>query len=106
MTLTTAAGKVCEGIDQGPFEPIAIVGASALMPDAESMEQFGRISSMQRSALEKLTRQDGEMLLLGGSKEVQETQLKDSLMQRLVHLLKVLNLIGSDGANHQELYHR
>ena len=40
MTLTTAAGKVCEGIDQGPFEPIAIIGASALMPDAESMEQF------------------------------------------------------------------
>lgn len=40
MTLTTAAGKVCEGIDQGPFEPIAIIGASALMPDADSIEQF------------------------------------------------------------------
>ena len=40
MTLTTAAGKVCEGIDQGPFEPIAIMGLGALMPDAESMEQF------------------------------------------------------------------
>ena len=45
----------------------------------------------------------GEILVLGGNKGVQETQLKDSLMQRLVHLLKDLNLIGSDGASHRTL---
>ena len=40
MTLTTADGKPCEGIDQGPFEPIAVVGLGALMPDATSIDDF------------------------------------------------------------------
>ena len=40
MTLTTADGKNCEGIEQGRFEPIAIVGVGALMPDAEDVEAF------------------------------------------------------------------
>ena len=40
MTLTTADGKICEGIDQGRFEPIAIVGVGALMPDADDVEAF------------------------------------------------------------------
>ncbi|MDP6199220.1 MAG: beta-ketoacyl synthase N-terminal-like domain-containing protein, partial [Candidatus Poseidonia sp.] len=40
MTLTTADGKPCEGIDQGPFEPIAVVGLGALMPDAASIDDF------------------------------------------------------------------
>ncbi|RJU81478.1 MAG: acyltransferase domain-containing protein [Candidatus Poseidoniales archaeon] len=40
MTLTTADGKICEGIEQGLFEPIAIVGIGALMPDAEDVEAF------------------------------------------------------------------
>ena len=40
MTLTTADGKEVSGVDQGPFEPIAIIGVSALMPDAPDVETF------------------------------------------------------------------
>jgi acyl transferase domain-containing protein len=40
MTLTTEDGKPCEGIDQGPFEPIAVIGLGALMPDATDIEAF------------------------------------------------------------------
>ena len=40
MTLTTEDGKPCEGIDQGPFEPIAVIGLGALMPDAADIEAF------------------------------------------------------------------
>ena len=40
MAFTTEDGKPCEGIDQGPFEPIAIVGLGALMPDAASIDEF------------------------------------------------------------------
>ena len=40
MTLTTEDGKPCEGIEQGPFEPIAVVGLGALMPDAHNIDAF------------------------------------------------------------------
>ena len=40
MTITTADGKPCNGLDQGPFEPIAVIGLAALMPDAPSIEAF------------------------------------------------------------------
>ncbi|MCS5534087.1 MAG: acyltransferase domain-containing protein, partial [Candidatus Poseidoniaceae archaeon] len=40
MALTTADGKECGGIEQGPFEPIAVIGLAAIMPDAENVEQF------------------------------------------------------------------
>ncbi len=40
MTLTTEDGKPCEGTDQGPFEPIAVIGLGALMPDAADIEAF------------------------------------------------------------------
>ena len=40
MTLTTADGKPCEGIEQGPFEPIAVIGLGALMPDAPDINAF------------------------------------------------------------------
>ena len=40
MSITTADGKVAEGIDQSPFEPVAVIGMAALMPDATSIEQF------------------------------------------------------------------
>ncbi|MCH1482081.1 MAG: hypothetical protein L7T81_07585, partial [Candidatus Poseidoniaceae archaeon] len=40
MTITTADGKVAEGLEQAPFEPIAIVGIGAMMPDADDIEQF------------------------------------------------------------------
>ena len=40
MTITTADGKPCDGLDQAPFEPIAVIGMAALMPDATSIEQF------------------------------------------------------------------
>ena len=38
--MTTADGKTVDGLDQGPFEPIAVIGVAALMPDADSIEQF------------------------------------------------------------------
>jgi len=40
MTLTTADGKPCEGIEQGSFEPIAVIGLGALMPDADDIDSF------------------------------------------------------------------
>ena len=40
MAVTTADGKACEGLDQAPFEPIAIVGCSAIMPDALDAATF------------------------------------------------------------------
>ena len=40
MSLTTADGKPCEGIEQGPFEPIAVIGLGALMPDADDIDAF------------------------------------------------------------------
>ena len=40
MKLTTDDGKPCEGLEQGPFEPIAVVGLGAMMPDAPSIESF------------------------------------------------------------------
>ena len=40
MTITTANGKVVDGLNQAPFEPIAVIGMAALMPDAVSIEEF------------------------------------------------------------------
>ena len=40
MSITTADGKPCEGIEQGRFEPIAVIGLGALMPDAENVDVF------------------------------------------------------------------
>jgi acyl transferase domain-containing protein/acyl carrier protein len=40
MSITTADGKECEGLEQGPFEPIAVIGLAAIMPDAENSTQF------------------------------------------------------------------
>ena len=40
MSFTTADGKPCEGIEQGRFEPIAVIGLGALMPDAENVDGF------------------------------------------------------------------
>ena len=40
MSMTTADGKTVDGLDQGPFEPIAVIGIAALMPDADTIEQF------------------------------------------------------------------
>ncbi|MDP6870030.1 MAG: beta-ketoacyl synthase N-terminal-like domain-containing protein [Candidatus Poseidoniaceae archaeon] len=38
--ITTRDGKPCDGLEQYPFEPIAVVGMAALMPDAKDIEQF------------------------------------------------------------------
>ena len=35
-----AKGNEVEGLEQGPFEPIAIIGVSALMPDAPDVDTF------------------------------------------------------------------
>ena len=40
MAITTADGKVAEGLEQAPFEPIAVVGVGAMMPDADDIKQF------------------------------------------------------------------
>ena len=40
MTITTANGKQVDGLNQAPFEPIAVIGMAALMPDADTIEQF------------------------------------------------------------------
>ena len=40
MTITTTNGKQVDGLNQAPFEPVAVIGMAALMPDATSMEEF------------------------------------------------------------------
>jgi acyl transferase domain-containing protein/acyl carrier protein len=40
MSITTANGKPVDGLEQAPFEPIAVIGMAALMPDAASLDQF------------------------------------------------------------------
>ena len=40
MKITTADGKVAEGLEQELFEPIAVIGLGALMPDAKDVEAF------------------------------------------------------------------
>ena len=40
MKLTTADGKVAEGLEQAPFEPIAVIGLGALMPEAKDVDAF------------------------------------------------------------------
>ena len=40
MKITTADGKVAEGLEQELFEPIAVIGLGALMPDAEDVDAF------------------------------------------------------------------
>jgi acyl transferase domain-containing protein len=40
MTITTSNGKPVDGLNQAPFEPIAVIGMAALMPDAKSIEEF------------------------------------------------------------------
>ena len=40
MTITTANGKEADGLNQAPFEPVAVIGMAALMPDAVSIEEF------------------------------------------------------------------
>ena len=40
MTITTDDGKPCEGLEQGPFEPIAVIGVAAMMPDAPDLDTF------------------------------------------------------------------
>ena len=41
MKIETADGKVADGIEQGPFEPIAIIGIGALMPMQRIVMSFG-----------------------------------------------------------------
>jgi len=40
MSITTKDGKKVDGLNQAPFEPIAVIGMAALMPDATSIEEF------------------------------------------------------------------
>ena len=40
MKITTADGKVAEGLEQGGFEPIAVIGLGAIMPEAKDVNQF------------------------------------------------------------------
>ena len=40
MSVTTADGKQVDGLNQAPFEPIAVIGMAALMPDATSIDEF------------------------------------------------------------------
>ena len=40
MGIKTADGKVAEGLEQGRFEPVAVIGLGAIMPDAENVNEF------------------------------------------------------------------
>ena len=40
MPVTTAGRKQVDGLNQAPFEPIAVIGMAAVMPDATSIDEF------------------------------------------------------------------
>ena len=40
MGIETADGKVADGLEQGRFEPVAVIGLGAIMPDAENVNEF------------------------------------------------------------------
>ena len=40
MMVKDAKGNEVNGLEQGPFEPIAVIGVSALMPDAPDLDTF------------------------------------------------------------------
>ena len=57
MSITTADGKPCEGIEQGRFEPIAVIGLGALMPDAENVDVFGQYSIDSKGSIVEIEEQ-------------------------------------------------
>ena len=68
MALTTADGKECEGLEQGPFEPIAVIGLAAIMPDAENSSQFWQ-NIIDGSVSNKFRKEDGQVLqIISGDK--------------------------------------
>ena len=104
MSLTTADGKPCEGIEQGRFEPIAVIGLGALMPDADDVDGFWQnILDSKVSIVEvDQDRWPGKIEHFwkkGGPGDIEE----GLPIQKSVLLLRILNLIGEDGANHQAL---
>ena len=107
MAFTTEDGKPCEGIDQGPFEPIAIVGLGALMPDASSMMRFGRTFSMPRSASDRCPKGGGRgRSTTFGRKVAQEPIRKGSPMRKLERWSPMLNLIGDAGGSLRAPYRK
>ena len=104
MKIETADGKVADGIEQGPFEPIAIIGIGALMPDAKNSDEFWSNIVNSKVSIKDVSegRWPGDIGSFG-AKEGQEISMKVSLIQKSEPLSRALNLIGEDGDNHPVL---
>ena len=101
MTMKTADGKPCEGLDQGPFEPIAVIGLAALMPDAKSIDAFWQNIIDSKVSIREIQegRWPGPVRPFLQRRRAWRTAKRDSHTPKSVHLFMVLNSIGADGGN-------
>ena len=98
MKIETADGKEADGIEQGPFEPIAIIGIGALMPDAKNSDEFWKNIVDSKVSIKDVSEEGGpEISIVFGVQAAREISMKVSLIQKLEPLSRVLNLTGEDG---------
>ena len=100
MTLTTEDGKPCEGIEQGPFEPIAVVGLGALMPDAHNIDAFWQNILDAKVSIKPSRRDDGQApSIISGKKGGPGSIRKGTPTRKSERWSRRPNSIGVDGDN-------
>ena len=104
-TIKTANGKEVDGLNQAPFEPIAVIGMAALMPDAESIEEFWQNIIDAHVSIKEVPKErwDPEIYWENGAPG---NVTEERLTQKSVPLLKAMSLIGEDGDNLQAPCHK
>ena len=80
MTITTADGKQVDGLNQSPFEPIAVIGMAALMPDATSIEEFWQNIIDAHVSIKEVSKDRWDPNLLG-KRRTWECQRRQDLLQ-------------------------
>ena len=104
MVITTADGKVAEGLEQELFEPIAVIGLGALMPDAKDIDAFWQNITQGKVSIKDVNLNAGRARSKTFGKQVAQEMLKKaSHIPKSELLLKGLNLIGADGVNRRGL---
>ena len=100
MSVTTADGKQVGGLNQAPFEPIAVIGMAALMPDATSIDEFWQNIIDAHVSIKEVSkdRWDPDIYWENGAPG---NVTKVKRIQRLEVLSKVTSLIGEDGDSRQ-----
>ena len=107
MTITTDDGKPCEGLEQGPFEPIAVIGVAAMMPDAKDLTSFWQNIIDTHVSIREIRegRWPGPVDHFWSEGKPGDIA-QGTPMQRLVRLSKGMNSIGGDGDNLLERFHK